>query len=400
MTATEFTLPDGFLVGASTAAHQVEGNNVSSDIWRMERSGHPRFEEPSGDAADSYHRWPEDMQILADLGFNAYRFSIEWARIEPERDFISKANVLHYRKMVERALELGLEPVVTLHHFTNPSWLTEMGGLTGAEAVDRFSRYVETILPVLDAGVTWVCTINEPNMAAIIAALMRGDGPPPGSPGWSLPLADDALAQSLTAIHLAARGILKQHNPNLRVGWSMANLNAESVPGGEERAATFRERNEDQFLRTSRDDDFLGVQAYTRAVFGPDGAVTPETDEEPTLTGWEYYPPAIGDALRHSAEVVGNVPLMVTENGIATGDDERRIAYTTGALQSVAAAMTDGIDVRGYLHWSALDNYEWGSFTPTFGLIGWDRETFERTPKPSARWLGDLARRKVIPSGA
>jgi len=180
----------------------------------------------------------------------------------------------------------------------------------------------------------------------------------------------------------------------------MANLNAGSVPGGEERATAFRERNEDQFLRTSRDDDFLGVQSYTRAVFGPEGAVTPETDEEPTLTGWEYYPPAIGDALRHSADVVGNVPLMVTENGIATDNDERRIAYTTGALQSVADAMADGIDVRGYLHWSALDNYEWGSFRPTFGLIGWDRETFVRTPKPSARWLGDLARRKVIPSAS
>lgn len=120
-------------------------------------------------------------------------------------------------------------------------------------------------------------------------------------------------------------------------------------------------------------------------------------DAERTLTGWEYYPQAVGHALRHTAEIVGAVPLIVTENGIATDDDSRRIDYTTGALMEVAAALEDGVDVRGYLHWSALDNYEWGSYKPTFGLIAVDPHTFERTPKPSAAWLGGLGRSRMLP---
>ncbi len=141
------------------------------------------------------------------------------------------------------------------------------------------------------------------------------------------------------------------------------------------------------------------MQAYTRHRIGPDGPLPVPQDAATTLTGWEIYPEALGEAVRHTARVVGpHVPLLVTENGIATGDDDLRIAYTTDALASLASAMRDGIDVRGYLHWSALDNYEWGSYRPTFGLIAVDPHTFAREPKESARWLGSLARAGRIPS--
>ncbi len=129
-----------------------------------------------------------------------------------------------------------------------------------------------------------------------------------------------------------------------------------------------------------------GVQSCTRTRIGVDGPIPAPDDAERTLTGWEYYPQAIGHALRHIATVVGDVPLIVTENGIATADDSRRGDYYTGALSAVAAALEDGLDIRGYLAWSALDNYEWGSCKPTFGLIAVDRHTFERTPEPSAAW--------------
>ena len=151
------------------------------------------------------------------------------------------------------------------------------------------------------------------------------------------------------------------------------------------------------FLEQSRDDDFIGVQSYLRTIIGPDGPVPFPAGAERTLTGWEYYPEALGHALRHTRDVTGGIPMLVTENGIATREDGRRIDYTTGALSGMADAIDDGCDVRGYLHWSLLDNYEWGSYAPTFGLISVDRETFDRTPKPSLGWLGGLARRNALP---
>ena len=164
------TFPEGFLWGASTAAHQIEGNNVNSDWWQREHghlSGAP-VESPSGDAADSYHRYREDMKLLADAGLNSYRFSIEWARIEPEEGAVSRALLDHYRRMVDTANELGLVPMVTLHHFTNPIWFARDGGWKNPASVDRFARYIEHALPVLE-DVDLVCTINEPNMMAVLA---------------------------------------------------------------------------------------------------------------------------------------------------------------------------------------------------------------------------------------
>ena len=143
------------------------------------------------------------------------------------------------------------------------------------------------------------------------------------------------------------------------------------------------------------------MQSYTRTEIGPDGPVPASGDVERTLTQWEYYPAAVGHALRHTAEVAGaGMPLIVTENGIATSDDTRRVAYYTGALNEVASAIEDGLNVQGYLAWSALDNYEWGSFAPTFGLIGVNWETFERTARPSAKWLGSLGRSRELPRTA
>lgn len=391
--------PAGFLVGASTAAHQIEGNNTNSTWWAHEhRPGSP-VAEPSGDACDSLHRWPDDLDIVAEVGLDAYRFSVEWARIEPAPGAFSKAMVAHYRRIVEGCVDRGIEPVVTLHHFTEPLWFARAGGWTAVGAVERFVAYVRAVAPVLE-GVRWVCTINEPNMVAIMARVlrqMRGEADDPASvardvPGAPLPAAHVATTDALVAAHRSARETLATVAPDALVGWTVANQAIGAEPGGEAHAAAFAEAVEDPFLRAARDDDFVGVQAYTRNVFGPDGPVRDDPEDTRTLTGWEYWPPAVGEALRHTAELVGDVPLLVTENGIATADDDRRIAYTDGALAAVRSAMDDGIDVRGYLHWSLLDNYEWGSYTPTFGLVGWDRDTFERRPRPSARWLGRVAR--------
>ncbi len=394
----EIQFPDGFLIGASTAAHQIEGGNVNSTWWMFEhREGTP-IEEPSGDAADSYHRWPDDLDLVADLGLDAYRFSVEWARIEPERGFVSKAALQHYRRMIDGALERGIEPAVTLHHFTEPRWFWEAGGWCAADATESFVRYVTAVAPILE-GVRWVVTINEPNIASIMARLTRPmeaaerlaeqERDVPGAP---LPSPHSGTVAGMTAAHHAACEALHPLLENTCLGWSVASQVIQSVPGGEDAAARYEELVEDVFLRESRHDDFVGVQSYTRNVFGPDGPVRDDPDDTRTQMGWEYWPDALGHAVRHTAEVTGGVPILVTENGIATADDERRIDYTSGALRSLRSAMDDGVDVRGYLHWSLLDNYEWGSYRPTFGLASWDSETFDRTPKPSARWLGEVAR--------
>jgi len=381
--------PDGFLWGASTAAHQIEGGNINSDWWQREW-GHlpgPAIAEPSGDAADSYHRFPQDMALLAQAGLAAYRFSIEWARIEPERGWVSRAAIDHYRRMVDTARENGLEPVITLHHFTNPVWFAREGGWLTDASIDAFRRYVEAALPVLE-DVSLVCTINEPNMVSVLA------DPEVAFPSIGLPPGVPDVTDRLIAAHRAAVELVR--STGAQAGWSVATQAYQPEPGAEEVAAEYGWSREDVFLEAAKGDDWVGVQAYTRTVIGPDGPREIPDAAERTLTGWEYYPPAVGDGIRNAWKRA-QAPVYVTENGIATADDRRRIDYTTGALEAVHACIADGIDVRGYLHWSALDNYEWGSYRPTFGLIAWDRETFERHPKPSLAWLGGVARANALP---
>ncbi|MDX3308500.1 family 1 glycosylhydrolase [Streptomyces sp. ME08-AFT2] len=391
---------EGFLWGAATAAHQVEGNNVNSDFWA--REGRRPGMERSGDACDSYHRYEEDMRLLAEAGLNAYRFSIEWARIEPVPGHVSRAELAHYRRMIDTARRLGLEPVVTLHHFTSPQWLAAEGGWTGERAVERFQAYVRAALGILE-DVRWVCTINEPNMLALMAGMYKAAREDPaGAKKWMsptlegaarpvLPDPDPAIGTRLTEAHHAAREILRKHT-DASVGWTVACQALTALPGHEDRLKEVRYVREDLYLEAARGDDFIGVQSYSSQSVDADGVVPHPQGPDTTLTGNAYRPDALGIAVRHAWRTTGHVPVLVTENGIATADDSRRIAYTGEALRHLFAAVDDGVDVRGYLHWSALDNYEWGHWKPTFGLIAVDRETFERHPKPSLAWLGEVAR--------
>lgn len=393
------TVPTGFLWGASTAPHQIEGNNVSSDWWA--REGIMPGMAPSGDAIDSYHRYPEDMRLLADAGLTAYRFGIEWARIEPKEGQISRAALAHYRRMIDTALAAGLTPVVTLHHFTNPQWFAERGGWMADGSIDHFRRYVETVLPILD-GVEWVVTMNEPNMLALMEGFTQlaqsGELDAWQSPTVEgdvqavLPIPDVVVGRRFVEAHHAVRDLVR-NGTGAKVGWTVANQALTAMPGAEAKHAEIQYAMEDLYLEAARGDDFIGVQSYSSQQVDANGLVPHPASPDNTLVGTAYRPDSLGMAVRHTWEVTDGVPILITENGIATGDDTRRIAYTTEALRHLFAAMDDGIDVRGYLHWTALDNYEWGHWEPTFGLIAVDRETFERTPKPSLAWLGGVARR-------
>jgi beta-glucosidase len=388
-------VPAVFLWGASTSPHQVEGNNTTSDWWARENGEHA-YGERSGDAMDSYHRYREDMQLLADAGLNAYRFGIEWARLEPVEGHFSLAERDHYARMIATAHELGLTPVVTLHHFTVPAWFAAAGGWLNPDAQILFTRYVEFVTPILQ-DVEWVCTINEPNMLSMmtkLAKIMQEGGATGAITAQNLPLPDPEIGRILAEVHRAAVEVIRR-DTSAKVGWTIALQAFTPTAGNEE---VFRDVSylwEDLYLEAGRADDFIGVQAYSSQEVGPDGPIPHPDSPDNTLVNTAYRPDALGIALRHAWAVGQGTPLLVTENGIATADDERRIAYTTTALEHLAGAMSDGVHVLGYLHWSALDNFEWGHFEPTFGLIAVDRTTFRRSPKPSLAWLGGVARNGV-----
>ncbi|GAA1056881.1 beta-glucosidase [Agromyces luteolus] len=385
-TSTHF--PAGFLWGASTAAHQTEGGNTNSDFWAKEVVEGSILPERSGDACDSYHRWREDLDLAVGLGLNSYRFSLEWSRIVPTPGAVSLAELAHYRRMIDGCLVRGLQPVVTLHHFTNPRWFADLGGWRRADNIAHFEAYVAAASTILE-GVEWVCTFNEPNMLAMIAT-MFDDGQREELVAGALPPPDPAITDVTIAAHHRARALLAEHT-DAKIGWTVANQNFQAEPGAEDIAREWGWPREDVFIDAARGDDFIGVQAYTRVRIGADGALAAPDGSELTLTGWEYYPNAAAEAVRHTAQLLPGMPIVVTENGIATDDDDQRIDYTSRSLRALADVAGSGVDLRGYFHWSLLDNYEWGSYAPHFGLVQVDRTTFARTIKPSGSWYGAVA---------
>ena len=332
--------------------------------------------------------------MFADLGFNAYRFSIEWARIEPEEGEFSRAQLEHYRRMLSFCREHGITPVVTFHHFTSPRWVAERGGWESSSTPDRFARYCEHAAAHLGDLIGVACTINEPNIVAEI-----GYEQGRFAPGLRSAAARDRANHNFVRAHHGAREAIRSVAGEVPVGLTLAMRDYQPVEGGENMLDSLRARSEDIFLDGVEEDDFIGVQTYSRERVGPQGLVGPEEGTELTLMGYEFYPQSLEATIRRATEVAGNLPVLVTESGIGTNDDSRRIAYVTQALQGVSSCLQDGIDVRGYIYWSALDNFEWAlGYEPTFGLIAVDRETQKRTPKPSARWLGDIARRAERPA--
>lgn len=401
--------PDEFLWGASTSPHQIEGNNVNSDWWAKEQLV-PGMQ-ASGDAVDSYHRYREDMQLLAGAGLNAYRFGIEWARIEPFPGVFSNAELAHYRRMIDSAIGMGITPVITLNHFSTPRWFAEDGGWLNPLATERFAAYVTKVTEILD-GVEWVITMNEPNMLAMMVMLEKsmresaaaewqtptmdavGDGDERERIAANPPIPTVEFGRIMVDAHHAARDIVRART-GAKVGCSIANGAFTAAREHEEKLAEVRYAYEDLYLDAADGDDFVGVQAYRTQQVDADGVVPTQPDADDPLLGAGWRPEALAMAVRHVSERTGK-PILITENGLDTADDERRIRHTDEALSHLLAAIDDGADVRGYLHWSLLDNFEWGHWGPTFGLIAVDRDTFVRSPKPSLAWLGGIAGANAI----
>src|SRR5437588_4716742 len=341
--------PEGFRWGTATAAHQVDGGTWNNDWWAWEHDPASLCVEPSGDACDHWNRYPDDIRLLAELGFDNYRFSVEWSRVEPEEGEFSTVALDHYRAVCAACRDLGLEPVVTFHHFTSPRWVAAQGGWAEAATADRFGRFCERVAGHLGDLMGRACTINEPNVVAFYG--YRGGVFPPGERSSERRLrANDVFI----AGHRRAVEAIRGAAPGVPVGLTLSMTDHQLVEGGEERLDHMRGRMEDVFLHATEGDDFVGVQTYTRMQVGPQGPVAPPAGARTTLMGYEFWPQALEACLRRAWEVTGGVPLLVTENGIGTSDDAERIEYVEAALHGVLACLADGIDVGGYTYWSAL----------------------------------------------
>ena len=250
--------PDGFLWGTATAAHQIEGGNWNNDWWAFEHQPGSGVLEPSGDACDSFHRWPEDADLVAELGFATYRFSVEWSRIEPEEGEFSQAAIDHYRRMCDGLRERGIDPVVTFHHFTNPRWVAAQGGWERAATADRFARFCERVAGQLGDSMTRACTINEPNIVSFMGWGM-GMFPPGQTEIGKVP----AINAIFVDAHRKAVDAIRAGAPGVPVGLTLAMSEWAAVEGGEANLERFRRQMEDVFLEATEGDDFIGVQTYS-----------------------------------------------------------------------------------------------------------------------------------------
>jgi beta-glucosidase len=406
--------PDKFLWGCATAGYQVEGNNTNSELWMMEHLPGTIFKEPSGDACDHYHLYPQDISMLADLGFNTYRFSLEWSRIEPEEGYFSNAELDHYRHMLTVCHEHHLTPMLTYSHFSLPRWFAMQGGWENAKAADLFARYCERATRHLGDLIGYASTLNEPDIPQLlgwfnlpgapagmsIADMMHGAltkvRTQVNAPEFSdLFLGDGKRTRDgLLAAHAKGKDAMKSVRPEMPVGFNLAMSDDQPAPEDshleEKRADVYA-----PWLEAAKHCDYLGVQTYSRSIVGKKDLPVAK-GAELTGNGMEFYPECVGHVVRYASKVTG-VPIFVTENGIDTEDDTRRVEYVQRALAGLKEAIDDGVDVRGYVAWSLMDNFEWMSgYKPKFGMVAVDLKTQKRTIKPSAAILGNIARRNSL----
>jgi beta-glucosidase len=421
-------LPEGFLLGCATAAHQVEGG-IDND-WSRWVCDHPEAISGGGDAViaiDQYHRYREDLEQLGSMHHSAHRFSVEWARIEPEPGRFDREALEHYADVVRTCRGNGMEPVVTLQHFTLPVWLAESGGFAGAEAPMRFARFASACVEAFGDMVTWWVTVNEPTVVAVLGHL-EGQWPP----------GERSLRRTLAAL----RGLLRMHAAAARAIMKVSSdhgRRAEVSIAHHERRLVPRDPSSSLDRAVAKLPDFLfnrwflrscaagrmlapvghgevvpglagsltylGLNHYTSEAvsldLGAPGMLFARHEAVPGLplssAGWAIDAGALRRALTDlSAEFA--LPILITENGVADDNDELRPAYLRDHLDAVADAIDAGVDVRGYLYWTAWDNFEWAEgYTKRFGLISVDRATQQRIAKPSAAMFAETCRTREVP---
>lgn len=435
-----FQFPEGFKWGTATSAYQVEGGLDQLADYGVYASiplakGGEYKGGPAGIACDHYARYQQDIELLARLGFDSYRFGVEWARVEPSPNHFDRSALAHYRDVARICREFDIKPAPTLSHFTAPVHVIARGGWEANELPEWFRTYTTKVISELgeyvygnggdDAGL--ITSINEVNTGVVsstrhgladerrrqpwaqLSAAQIGVDPDKFTP-WRLASSTKAV-QTIIEAHRAAVEATKTIDQRLRIGLSVASQNAIPIsddPEFVDFAQKYMELTENRFLRAisnSRPNggDFVGVQAYVRNFVGrrPDGSIgllAPAENSPKSALGYEIAPEALELSLRNAHAQTG-LPVVATECGVSTPDDDDnlRIQYYQKAIEGVARCIDDRIPVKGFYAWSLLDNYEWLSgYDPKFGLVQVDRDSMIRTPKPSAHWLGGIARSNAI----
>jgi len=404
--------PKRFLWGASTSSHQVEGNTHNQwTVWELENAkalaakaeylfkdldsweeAKSEAKSPAnyvaGDAVDHYNRYEEDFQILKQLNMNAFRFSIEWSRVEPEEGAWNAEAIEHYKKYTARLKALGIEPMVTLFHFTLPVWFAQKGGFEKRSNVKYFLRYVEKIISELGPNVRIVTTMNEPTVYALESYYNHHWPPAMVRSRYKL----WRVLNNLASAHRQSAKLL--HGMNRRYKVMISHNSAYYYPGDNAwlsrvSAAIMQYFQDDYFLRkVIKHCDVLGVNFYfSNRVYG---YRVHSPQERVSDVGWDLSPADIQYTLERLNRKY-KMPLIVTETGLADATDSQRRWFITQQLIGMQKALKEGVDLRGYLHWSLLDNFEWAyGKWPRYGLVAVDYKTQQRTVRPSALWFGKI----------
>jgi beta-glucosidase len=400
--------PEGFLWGAATAAYQVEGGNDQADWWRWEKAA---GKENSGSACRHYELYELDFELAKGLHHNAHRISVEWSRIESEEGKFSEAALKHYVDVVLALRARNIEPVVTLHHFTNPVWLADLGGWTNKRSADYFLRFSERVVRALVQHVRFWITINEPTIY-FSHAYMLGVWPPQERSFWQGIRVKDHLDEAHIRTYCMIHRVYKERSfpkPSVSISQHMQSF-VPYTPGLRNRwAASLRHKlfNLELIHKFVKHKalDFIGLNYYSRQLVETRGwglrhlfTDVCQHDEHPVKKnslGWDIYPEGLRDLLLGLKKY--HLPVMITENGICTSDDSLRWEFIKGHLKCLHQAIEAGVPVAGYLYWSLLDNFEWDKgFGPRFGLIDIDYKTQQRTVRESAKKFGQVCKTGVL----
>lgn len=412
MAKREFTWPKGFLWGTATAAHQVEGNNINNwSVWELQTAktraesakrlwGNlpvwPKIAElatnpdnyVSGAAVDHYRRYEEDFDIIGSLGLNAFRFSIEWSRLEPDEGAWNVEALGHYRAYIASLRRRGIEPVVTLYHWTVPLWFADKGGFEKGKNIAYFERFAAYVLRELGDGIQYVVTVNEPDSVAGQGYIMLEH------PGEKSLLKAAAVYINLFRAHKKVYKMAKKLNKNYIIGFSKTFAFAKTYDNGWLSKAMVWLDNllrDDIVIRyVGKSTDFIGVQYYFTDQHH--GWELVHGNKEVTDMGWDRQPQNLEFVLKRLAR--SKKPLIITETGLADRDDHWRKEWIEKTVVSVKHALEAGVDVRGYLYWSLLDNFEWAyGRWPAFGLVCIDYEHGRtRTIRPSAHYYAAVVK--------
>jgi beta-glucosidase len=422
-------LPPRFLLGCATAAHQVEGF-LENDWSRWVRDDRSVIKDGSDAtvAIDHVHRYADDLAQLGAMHHSAHRFSIEWARVEPEPGCIDREALRHYRDVVERCREARMEPIVTLQHFTLPLWLADRGSLLSTDAPRLFARYAAACAEAVGDRVHMWMTINEPSVLAVMGYLF-GMWPPNRASAGAVRAALRTLLRMHVAASTAIRRVASLHGWEAQVSFAHHERPLLPAPGGGPLDAAAARIPDYLFNRWFIDScvrgrmlppvgrgeplpggrgsiDWLGVNQYSHDVvhFDTRSARTlfARIEADPTFPhtdfGWAIDPDGFRRTLLRLWQRY-RLPMIVTENGVSDSDDSLRPRFIVDHLRALLDAVDAGADIRGYLHWTSWDNFEWAEgYSQHFGLIAVDRRTMERLPKPSATLYARICETQELPA--